>query len=45
MAANRLDPSPRGGGGGPISAQPILTRVFLNKLASLLKSLLWPMNI
>lgn len=33
--------------GGPnrISAQPILMHVFRNKLASLLKSLLWPMNI
>lgn len=32
-------------GGRGISAQPILTHVFRNKLASLLKSLLWPMNI
>lgn len=37
---------PQGRGrGGHVSAQPILTHVFRNKLASLLKSLLWPMNI
>lgn len=35
-------PSP---GASRISAQPILMHVFRNKLASLLKSLLWPMNI
>lgn len=32
-------------GASPISVQPILMHVFRNKLASLLKSLLWPMNI
>lgn len=37
-------PSPPGGP-NRISAQPILMHVFRNKLASLLKSLLWPMNI
>lgn len=35
-------PSP---GASHISVQPILMHVFRNKLASLLKSLLWPMNI
>lgn len=35
-------PSP---GASRVSAQPILMHVFRNKLASLLKSLLWPMNI
>lgn len=45
MAAVR--PCLAGSPGGPsrISAQPILMHVFRNKLASLLKSLLRPMNI
>lgn len=42
-ACNCLAPSHEGP--GHISAQPILMHVFRNKLASLLKSLLWPMNI
>lgn len=35
----------RGEGRFPIAYRPILMRVFRNKLAGLLKSLLWPMNI